>query len=385
MAAISTLAPDAETQHHAASAPAAPYELTIVLPTFNEAANIAPVLARLDDALAGVAWEAVFVDDDSRDGTAEAVCAAVARHPNARIIRRIGRRGLSTAVVEGALSSLAPFIAVMDADMQHDESLLTAMLTDLRGGQYDLIIGSRYAEGAGLGDWSRERARMSRFATKLAHWATKTPLTDPMSGYFMITRPAFESVVRNLSGQGFKILLDIVASAKTPLRIRERAYEFRQRQFGASKLDSAVAFEYVLLLMDKTIGRYVPVRFFLFAAVGGLGLVCHMSVLALTNQGLGWAFPASQATATMTAMTFNFFVNNFLTYRDRRLKGLKNIFLGLLSFYAVCGFGAVANVGIASFMFSSHYSWWLAGVAGTLVGAVWNYAATSIFTWRKAA
>lgn len=362
----------------------APFELTIVLPTFNEAQNIAPILQRLDAALRGVAWEAVFVDDDSSDGTAASVRAAAASFQNARLIRRIGRRGLSSAVIEGALSSMAPYIAVMDADMQHDEALLAHMLADLRAGACDIVIGTRYADGGGVGDWSGRRMSMSRLATALAHRITGTKLSDPMSGYFMITREALDGAVRRVSGRGFKILLDIIASAPAPLRVRERPYEFRERQFGDSKLDSAVALEYLLLLLDKTTGRYVPTRFVMFAAVGGVGVVWHMAVLALANQALLLPFAFSQSAATVTAMTFNFFLNNALTYRDRRLKGARELFRGLLSFYAVCSLGAVANVGIASVMFTNHYSWWLAGIAGTLVGAVWNYAAASVFTWRGA-
>ncbi len=359
-----------------------PYELTIVLPTFNEVENVEPILKSIDFALPNVAWEAVFVDDDSKDGTPRAVMAAAKNHRNVRIVRRIGRRGLSSAVVEGALTSMAPYIAVMDADMQHDETILKNMLWDLRAGATDLVVGTRYTEGGGVGEWSRRRLAASRIATMLAQIVTRVKLSDPMSGFFMITREAFEGVVTRLSGQGFKILLDIVSSSEKPLRVAERAYKFKPRQFGESKLDSFVAVEYLLLLVDKTVGHLVPARFILFAAVGGIGLFVHMAILATCFGVLGTGFTAGQSTATILAMTFNFFVNNFLTYRDQRLKGLKRLFIGLLSFCAVCALGAVANVGIAKYMFTNLYSWWLSGVAGVIVGAVWNYAATSAFTWR---
>jgi dolichol-phosphate mannosyltransferase len=359
-----------------------PVELTLVLPTFNEAANIGPILARIDAALPTVEWEVVFVDDDSPDGTAAVVIAAAQTHPNVRLVRRIGRRGLSTAVVEGALASMAPFIAVMDADMQHDEARLPAMLDILRAGATDLVVGTRYAEGGGVGDWSARRQLISRTATRMARLVTRAELSDPMSGFFMITRPAFESVMRGISGQGFKILLDILASAERPLRVAEVSYHFRPRSHGESKLDSLVIVEFLTLLIDKTIGRFVPARFVMFSAVGVLGLAVHMAVLTTLFRGIGTSFAVGQACATVVAMTFNFFVNNILTYRDKRLKGPASLALGLVSFYAVCSLGAVSNVGIADFMFSHHYSWWLAGVAGVLMGAVWNYAATSVFTWR---
>lgn len=361
-----------------------PRELTIVLPTFNEVANIEPILEKIDAALPGVAWEVVFVDDDSADGTYKAVMEAATSRPQVRLIRRIGRRGLSSAVIEGALTSMAPFIAVMDADMQHDETVLMNMLEELRAGQADLVIGTRYTGDGGVGDWSRRRQAISRIATKMAHIVCGAKLSDPMSGFFMMTRDLFESVVRRLSGQGFKILLDIVASTGEPPRVKEICYQFRNRQFGESKLDSFVVIEYLMLLVDKTIGQFVPARFILFAGVGGLGLVVHMAILAMAFEFFHLPFATSQTTATMVAMTFNFLLNNFLTYHDRRLKGGRELLLGLLSFYAVCSVGAVANVGIASYMFTSRYSWWLAGVGGVIIGAVWNYVATSAVTWRVA-
>jgi dolichol-phosphate mannosyltransferase len=372
------------TETHIARTFSAPYEITIVLPTFNEVENVEPILKKIDAALPNVAWEVVFVDDNSKDGTPHAIIAAAENRPNVRIVRRIGRRGLSSAVVEGALTSMAPYIAVMDADMQHDETILKEMLSALRAGAADLVVGTRYTEGGGVGEWSRKRLAASQIATKMARIVTRTKLSDPMSGFFMITREAFEGVVTRLSGQGFKILLDIVASSEKPLRVAEKAYNFKPRQFGESKLDSLVAIEYLLLLVDKMFGHLVPARFILFAAVGGVGLLVHMAILATCFQALGIRFTASQSTATVLAMTFNFFVNNFLTYHDQRLKGPKQLFIGLFSFYAVCSLGAVANVGIANYMFTNLYSWWLAGVAGVIIGAVWNYAVTSVFTWRVA-
>lgn len=359
-------------------------ELTIVLPTFNEAQNIEPILKKIDAALPGVAWEAVFVDDDSGDGTHKAIMAAAVSHPQVRIIRRIGRRGLSSAVIEGALTSMAPFIAVMDADMQHDETILSDMLAELRSGKADLVIGTRYSGNGSVGDWSPRRQVISRVATKMAHIVCRAKLSDPMSGFFMMTRELFEHVVRRLSGQGFKILLDICASTSEPPRVKELCYQFRNRQFGESKLDSFVAVEYLMLLIDKAVGHLVPARFILFAAVGGLGFGVHMAALTMSFEFVHLPFATSQATATMVAMTFNFLLNNFLTYHDRRLQGVRALLGGLLSFYAVCSVGAVANVGIANYMFNTRYSWWLAGIGGVIIGAVWNYVATSIVTWRVA-
>ncbi|MEZ6022435.1 MAG: glycosyltransferase family 2 protein [Hyphomonadaceae bacterium] len=357
-------------------------ELTIVAPTFNERGNVAELIARLDRALAGERWEIVFVDDDSSDGTIDALREIARADARVRAIHRIGRRGLASAVVEGALSSSAPFIAVMDADLQHDEALLPRMLARLRAGEADVAVGSRYVEGGDVGAWSAKRVGMSRLASAAARLVTPTPLTDPMSGFFMLTRAAFDSVARGLSSQGFKILLDILATARGRLRVVELPYTFRSRAAGESKLDSAVVFDYFALLADKSIGRVVPVRFVLFALVGGVGVIVHMGVLAACLNTFGMSFIAAQAAATVAAMTFNFALNNQLTYRDRRLRGWR-LLTGLFSFYLVCSVGAVANVGIANYLFGGlSQAWWVAGLAGVVVGAVWNFAASAVFTWR---
>jgi len=358
-----------------------PAELTVVVPTLNERDNVGLLVDRLEKALSGIAWEVVFVDDDSRDGTADAVRALARDRANVRCLQRIGRRGLASACVEGILSSAAPYVAVLDGDLQHDESILPAMFEVLRSEHVDIVIGSRFADGSDFRSMSKLRVRISRFGNRLARSVIKAELTDPMSGFFMLKRPAFDAAVRSLSARGYKILVDIFASSPKPLAFKELAYEFRERRHGESKLDTLVAFEYLQLLLDKLIGHIVPVRFVLFGAIGVLGLVAHLAVMVFSLKLLRLGFPPSQAVATITAMTSNFYLNNVFTYRDQRLRGWK-LLSGLLSFYAVCSIGAVANVGIASYVFNSDRSWWLAGLTGAVVGAVWNYTISSVFTWR---
>lgn len=363
--------------------PGATPELSVIIPTFNEAGNVRAITQALESALSGIRFELVFVDDDSTDGTRDILAELADTRGNLRVIHRVGRRGLATAVTEGMLSTTAPYLAVIDADLQHDERVLPDMLALLTSGEADLVVGSRYTAGGGIGDWDANRARVSTAATRLARLITSADLTDPMSGFFAISRPAFYSAVRDLSGQGYKILLDIAASAKQPLRIRELPYQFRTRQAGESKLDTLIIWEYLLLLVDKIIGHIVPARFLSFMFIGGLGVFIHMAVLgslvALGEPSFLWA----QALATLTAMVFNFFVNNMLTYRDRRLRGFIGLSRGLLTFVLACSVGAIANVGIADYLFDDAlYNWFSAGLAGIAVGVVWNYAATSVFTWR---
>jgi dolichol-phosphate mannosyltransferase len=359
-------------------------ELTVVIPTLNERDNVPIIVERLNQVLAGTAWEAIFVDDDSPDGTADVVRALARRQPNIRCLQRLGRRGLASACIEGILASAAPYAAVMDGDLQHDEGLLPAMLDKIKAERLDIVIASRYVGAGSVGDWQRSRIMISDFATRLGRLVVKAELSDPMSGFFIIRREAFGAAMRSLSGQGFKILLDLFASAPRPLAFAELPLHFRQRLHGESKLDAMAGWEYLMLLLQKLVGPAVPVRFLLFAMIGGLGIGTHLLTLWFGIHVLLAAFALAQAAATLVAMTGNFLLNNLFTYRDRRLRG-RRLVTGLVSFYAVCGAGAAANVGVASYLNGDHQSWWLAGLAGAAVSVVWNYAMSSIFTWAPRA
>jgi dolichol-phosphate mannosyltransferase len=279
------------------------------------------------------------------------------------------------------LSSSAPYLAVIDADLQHDETLLPQMLSMMKTEELDIVVGSRHITGGSTGTWNHRRIAISNLATRLARLVVSNELSDPMSGFFMISRPAFERTMRHLSDQGgFKILLDLFASTPVPFRFKEVPYVFAERQHGESKLDGLVIWEYLMLLAEKLTGGYLPARFLSFAVIGSLGVVVHFTTLIGVLQFT--VFTIAQATATLVAMTTNFVLNNLLTYRDRRLSG-RRFFTGLLSFYAVCSIGAVANVGVASAAFAYHYTWWMSGLSGVIVGVVWNYAASSFFTWGR--
>ncbi|HEX3846315.1 MAG TPA: glycosyltransferase family 2 protein [Steroidobacteraceae bacterium] len=357
-------------------------ELSIVVPTFNERDNVAELIRRLADCLAGRSWEVVFVDDDSPDGTAAVVRQHAAADSRVRCIQRIRRRGLASACVEGMLASAAPYLAVMDADLQHDERLLPQMLEALKAGDLDIVVGSRYAPGGDIGDWDARRARMSRIGVRLSRVLVPAGLRDPMSGFFMLRRPVLDGSVRRLSGIGFKILADIFASSAQPLRFKELGYKFRLRQAGESKLDSVTAWDYAMLLLDKTVGRWIPVRFLAFSIVGAVGVAVHFAVLTTLLRGFDRGFSVSQTTATLCAMTFNYTINNVLTYRDRRLVGWRWL-KGWVLFVLACSVGLYANVSVASMMNRLGRGWVLAAVSGIVIGAVWNYAVTMVFTWGR--
>jgi dolichol-phosphate mannosyltransferase len=356
-------------------------ELSLVVPTFNEVDNVRELVGRVERALDGISWEIIFVDDNYPHGTSSRVRELARSDRRIRCLQRVGRRGLSSACIEGMLASAAPYVAVMDADLQHDERLLPHMLQALKGDRLDIVVGSRYVEGGGVGNWNASRAFMSRFATKLSRTVLKADLQDPMSGFFMVTHEAMLACVKHgVSGIGFKILLDLFASSPRPLRYRELPYQFRTRFAGTSKLDTTVAWEYFMMLLDKLCGHVVPIRFIAFSLVGAVGVFVHIAVLSVLFKGYGTSFISAQIAAALVAMTGNFLLNNFLTYRDMRLRGARLV-KGWLSFAAASSVGALANVGIANYLFQQQNYWLVSALAGIVVGAVWNYAVTAVYTW----
>jgi dolichol-phosphate mannosyltransferase len=359
-----------------------PVELAVIIPTFNERDNVEAVVEALGRSLEGIAYEVIFVDDDSPDGTSTTARSIARTNPRVRVIQRIGRRGLSSASLEGMLSTSASYLAVMDADLQHDERVLPCMLARLKAENLDLVVATRNSEPGGMGELPKNRVQLSHFGRQLSRLVSKTDLSDPMSGFFLLDRRFFEEVAHSASGVGFKILVDLLSSAQRPVRFSEVPYTFRRRLHGTSKLDTVVSLEYLLLLLDKTVGDLIPPRFVIFSMVGGVGFLVFIGLLYLLFSIFNLKFVVAQAITTFAAMTANFFLNNSLTYRDRRLRG-RQLAFGLLTFYAACLVGAVLNIRIAQFLKDADFPWYMAGVSGLAIGAVWNYGVTSIITWRR--
>lgn len=359
-------------------------ELAIVLPTLNERDNLAPLVARIDAALGEITWEVIVVDDNSGDGTADAARALALDDQRIRVIQRIGRRGLASAAIEGMCATAAPFVAVMDADHQHDPALLPDMLEAVRNREADVAVASRFVEGGSAEGLSSERRETaSTIANALARRITGVEMTDPMSGYFLLPTQQVRAIAPSLSGIGFKILLDILAASRPSLKVREFPIRFAERKTGASKLDSGVAFDFLVGLYDRYFGRIIPTRFAMFGTVGAIGVLVHFAVFAAIFYGAASAFLVAQSVATFGAMSFNFWLNNRLTYRDQRLRGAGQVTVGWLKFCATCALGAVANVAVAGLLEARSVHAILAAGAGIVVGAVWNYALSSKFVWGR--
>ncbi len=370
--------------------------LGIVLPTYNERGNLRTMVQRLDAALTGIEWEVIVVDDNSPDGTADEARALANEDRRVRVLQRIGRRGLSSAAIEGMCATAAPVVAVMDADHQHDPALLPGMLAAIESEGYDLSYASRFAEGASTDAWGRpDRVKASGLANKLARKVTGVTLSDPMSGYFMLRTETLRKDAHRLSGVGFKILLDILATVEEPLRIKEFPMHFAARAEGESKLDQTVVFEFLVGLYDKWLGRFIPTRFALFGTVGALGVAVQLGVLwVLLHLVFGerfvyghWSnevtFNVANTLAAVAAMTFNFVLNNELTYSDKRLRGFAPLLRGWAKFALTCSLGLLTNVGSAAALKSMGFHDFVAVIIGIVLGSVWNFALSSKFVWGR--
>ena len=371
-------------------------QLAIVLPTLNERGNLRRLVERLDAALTGIAWEAIIVDDNSPDGTADEARAISLADPRVRCLQRIGRRGLASAAIEGMCATAAPVVAVMDADHQHDPALLPGMLAALASGEYDLAYASRFAEGASTEAWGRpDRVKASGLANALARRVTGVELSDPMSGYFMLRAEILRADAHRLSGVGFKILLDILATVDRPLRVKEFPLHFAARAEGESKLDRTVVFEFLIGLYDKWLGRIIPTRFALFGTVGAAGVAVQFATLWLVLHALmherfiygHWSantrFNLANTIAAVVAMTFNFVLNNELTYADKRLRGFVPLLRGWAKFALTCSLGLLTNIGSAAALKAMGFHDLVAVLTGIVLGSVWNFALSSKFVWGK--
>ena len=358
-------------------------QVAIIVPVLNEADNIEPFFEELTKSLTNYDWEVIFVDDKSNDGTQEAIGRLAAAKSNIRLLQRFGRHGHASACIEGMCSTCAHLLAVMDADLQHDPALLPRMVSILESKRYNLVIGSRYLQGGNVGDWSQRRKRYSRAATVATQLVLgRIEITDPMSGFFMMDRVLFLAHVEDLCGKGFKILLDILSTAKKDVRAVEFPYNFRSRVRGTSKLRVSVVLEFLILLLDKTFGRLIPYRFLVFVMMGGAGAVFHLLILALLLYRFEVGFAIAQGSASLVAMVVNFALNNIFTHGDRRLAGI-GFLKGLFMFMLVCAIGAFANIRVANYFFEQGIAWWLCGLLGALIGAVWNYAVSSTLVWKR--
>lgn len=364
--------------------------LSVILPTYNEAANLPELLPTIEEALRGVPHEVIIVDDDSPDRTWEAARELTSKFPTLRVIRRVGRRGLSSAVIEGFLAATGNVLVVMDADGQHDAGLILKLSEAVRA-NHGMAIGSRYIEGGSTGQWDERRAALSRLATRWAIRLCRVKVKDPMSGFFAVDRGVFEDALPRLNPKGFKILLDLLIHARAGTQVRELPFTFGRRAHGESKLSRRVQIEFLEYLYEAAFGRFVPLTFVKYCIVGLIGVAVHLAAFFVASRLLvGGAHltpadtPRSFAIAMVAgleaAILFNFILNNAWTFASQRLRGAGAV-AGFLRFNAACAFGAVAAYSVTASLFALGFDF-ASVVIGALVGVVWNYTINRVFTWK---
>ena len=368
-------------------------KVTLVSPTYNEAENVPRLVHDVSTALSGIDYELLIADDDSPDCT-WAVAQELAReNPRIRVLRRTKDRGLSPSVIDGFLSSSSDYVGVIDADLQHDPSILPQMIAALDAGA-EMAVGSRYVEGGGTGTWNAVRRFQSWVATKLAQTFLGVELTDPMSGFFILRREDFNRIHKQLDLSGFKILLEIIARL-APSRLEEVAYTFRTRVAGQSKLSSRVVLQYLGQLWRlSSVSRYMSVRFIKFAIVGASGTLVNLCAF-VTFPFIRTANWRISALATVVANLTNYVFNNAWTFVDRVHDGW-SLLRGYASYlgFSLVGLSAstLTFAGLThasnSYLYSHQQlkgSYLLAVAfqfAGILVGTLFNYELNKRFTWR---
>lgn len=357
--------------------------LTVVLPAYNELNNIDFLLQNLAKADAHEQIKRViYVDDDSPDGSSEYIKSLSYSHYEVLCIHRIGRQGLSSAVVEGVMLADTEYVAVMDADGQHEPEDLMGMLKQAQSEKADFVVGSRFKAKDSLDNHTGLRHHISKKGNALCNFILKRELTDPLTGFFLFKRKIFLDAVREMKPTGFKILLEFLYRIRNNnIEVVEYPIQFRSRHDGESKLDSKVLLEFIDQILGFITKGLFPEKLFGFLLVGASGLIVHLSLLYVLLFAVGIGFSLAQGLATLISMISNFSLNNILTFRRNRLSGWRWL-KGLIYFIAVCSIGATANVGAAAYLNSAGESWWLSGIFGLFVGTIFNFALSRFFIWK---
>ena len=357
--------------------------ISVVLPTYNERDNLPLILPKIREALEGITHEIIVVDDDSSDGTWELAQQIAGTDDTLRVIRRVNERGLASAILTGFASGRGKYLAVLDADMQHDEAALRGFVEALDGGA-DLVVGTRYAEGGGMGGWSWHRKLISRTATAMAHWILPNTVSDPMSGFFAMRREFFDTVAHKVNARGFKLLLNFLYHSGAR-QVAEVGYTFRTRQHGQTKLSGTVILDYLITLYELRFGRLLPLRLVMYCVVGASGVLVNQGGLALGKHGLGLPDDRALMVGIELSVISNFLLNNYWTFKDVKLQGPWALLKGGITFHAVCLAGAVINYAVALWITNQlGFSIYIGNLVGIAFATLWNYFINVNFTWKGA-
>ena len=356
-------------------------DISLVVPTYNEAKNIVPLIKRAEAALPGLDWEILFADDNSPDGTADVVREVSKQDDRVRLVLRLSDRGLAKASIQGMLSAKGDLLCVLDGDGQHDPEIIESMVAPIRAGNADIVSAARRLdEGTDVSALGPFRLGLSKIGNQLSRFVLGRDIADPLTGFFVIRRDAFLRVAPHLRDPGFKLLLDILSSDRD-LRHSEVPFDFGQRLHGESKLDSFVAWQFATYLMSRLTRGIVPASLISFLIVGGSGVFIHLAVLYAVLSATG-QFALSQTAAALAAVTSNFLLNNRLTFRDKRLRGTRLV-TGYIKFLVISSIGIAANVSIATLTYQEvGQIALLAALAGIALDTLWKFVVSSRFVWN---
>lgn len=359
--------------------------LSLILPTYKERDSLPILIPKIVKALSGTEYEIIVVDDDSPDRTWEVARELGRQYPQLLTIRRVGRRGLSSAVIEGFLAAKGDVFVVMDADGQHDVGLV-ARLGQAARENNGMAMGSRYMEGGGLGSFTGFRAWASRMGTNLAHWVCRVRVSDPMSGFFAISRGTFEEVLPRLNPKGFKILLDLLVHVPPDTPMKELPFTFGERLGGESKFSTQVRLQYLEFLYDATVGRFVPLTLIKYCVVGAMGVAVNLTAyigvtLLMGESSQDGLFSTPLFSGIEAAIVFNFVLNNAWTFSHAKLRGWRAA-TGFIKYNVVCAFGALANIAVTGLLFQGGMGTMSSLAVGAFIGMIWNYTIARLFTWN---
>jgi len=370
--------------------------LTVIVPTYNEAENIPILIKLLQDRLADFDYEVVIVDDDSPDQTWRVALDAVTDDHRFSVIRRTSDRGLSAAVLTGMSMASGSVMVVMDGDLQHDPAAIPALVSKIIDDGAEVCVASRAVEGGSYGEFSSRRRFVSWVGAQMAHLFLQASVTDPMSGFFAISRQRYDAVVNLVNPRGFKILLEFLARGPRPV-VAEVGYRFGNRIHGTTKLTGSVVVAYLIALIELSVGRFISATFTAYCLVGLVGLTVRSGVQWLLSVGLlGAAVHPRWAVvlAVQLSIISNYALNNAFTFTSRRHRGWSRVG-GLIRFQIVSIYGLFVHAGAMALLvdhsrdegawgvaelWSIHRSWpFIIGLGMAMIG---NYYLNTTVTWR---
>lgn len=352
--------------------------LSIIIPTLNERNNIDENIKIFSKLLNTIKYEIIFVDDASEDATFEYCQKLGLTLPNIRSILRDDRKGLSSALVEGILSARYPIVCVVDADLQYDLRNVMDAYNLIAKEDYDIVIMSRtMLKDRSKTDLSNNRFIMTSLSSKISRLITPG-IKDPNSGFFLLKKELILNEINNLSKIGFKLLLDILITyKKKKLKIFEIETDFNERKFGESKLNLGIFIDLIEMFIDKYTNKIISGSYFLFLLCGSISFFIQTYFIILKN------YPHFTTVniiliSSLVAMVLNFYLNNEITFREKKLKG-KHLYMGAFKFMFICLIGFFININIQkNFSFFNFYTFSIS----TLIASFWNYSVSKNFVWK---